>query len=120
MRLPLEYKLRGRDTKYLLKKVLCRHVPAELVYRPKKGFGVPIGQWLRGPLKDWARELLHDSGIMQRLPLNAVRIRQLFDLHQSGRRETHPALWGTLMLLCFVARHDRGLELPAPVARRAA
>ncbi len=57
MRLPLEYKLRGGTTKYLLKKVLSRHLPQEMVYQPKKGFSVPLAQWLRGPLKDWSLAL---------------------------------------------------------------
>ena len=43
-----------RQTKYLLKKALCRYLPAEFVYRPKRGFGVPVAQWLRGPLRSWA------------------------------------------------------------------
>jgi asparagine synthase (glutamine-hydrolysing) len=120
MRLPLHFKIREGETKYLLKKALCRHLPPELVYRPKWGFGVPVACWLRGPLRSWAEDLLHDSGVMSRLPLDGARIRKLFELHASGRRDAHPVLWATLMLLCYVARHDRGLQLPKlPVARAA-
>ena len=120
MRLPVRYKIRGTETKYLLKKALCRHLPPELVYRPKWGFGVPVAQWLRGPLRSWAQDLLHDSSVMDRLPLERTRIRELFELHASGRRDAHPVLWATLMLLCYVARHDRGVELPPAPVRRAA
>ena len=120
MRLPVEYKIRGRNTKYLLKKALCRYLPRELVYRPKRGFGVPVAQWLRGPLRSWAMELLHDETLISRLPLEKARLRQLFDLHDSGARDAHPLLWATLMLLCYVARHDQGIGLPKIVAQRAA
>ena len=120
MRLPVEYKIRGRNTKYLLKKALCRHLPRELVYRPKRGFGVPVAQWLRGPLRSWALELLHDETLISRLPLERARLRQLFDLHNSGARDAHPLLWASLMLLCYVARHDQGSSLPPIVTQRAA
>jgi asparagine synthase (glutamine-hydrolysing) len=120
MRLPVQYKIRGRETKYLLKKALCRYLPPELVYRPKWGFGVPVARWLRGPLRSWAEDLIHDSSVMSRLPLERSRIEELFKLHVSGRRDAHPVLWATLMLLCYVARHDRGMELPTFPARQAA
>jgi len=120
MRLPLQYKIRGGQTKYLLKKALCRHLPANLVYRPKQGFGVPVAQWLRGPLRSWTYDLLSDSTLVSRLPMERKRLIELADLHMSGRRDAHPILWAVLMLLCFVARHDRGIELPARQARHAA
>jgi len=120
MRLPVEYKLRGQQTKYLLKKNLCRYLPSELVNRRKRGFGVPVAQWLRGPLRSWASQILHEESIVSRLPLDRGRISQLFDLHVSGARNAHPLLRAVLMLLCFVARHDRGLQLPPVDARQAA
>src|SRR5215469_8748825 len=112
MRLPVSYKLRGSQTKYLLKKTLCRYLPRELVYRPKRGFGVPAAQWLRGPLRQWASDLLHDESIASQLPLERERLTRLLQLHTSGERDAHPLLWAALMLLCFVARHERGVELP--------
>jgi asparagine synthase (glutamine-hydrolysing) len=113
MRLPVSYKLRGWDGKYLLKKALCRYLPPGQVYRKKRGFGVPIAQWLRGPLKSWARDLLHEESVLSRLPLERELLTRLFDLHISGSREAHPLLWAVLMLLCFVAKHDRGIDLPS-------
>jgi asparagine synthase (glutamine-hydrolysing) len=118
MRLPTELKIRGH-TKYLLKKALCRYLPPELVYRPKRGFGIPVSEWLRGPLRAWAEELLHEESLLSRLPLRRDRVRELFRLHTSGARDTHPLLWAVLMLLCYIARHDRGVALP-PVARKLA
>ncbi len=120
MRLPLQYKIRNGQTKYLLKKALCRHLPPELVYRPKQGFGVPVAQWLRGPLRSWTYDLLNDSAIVSRLPLERKQLTALADVHMSGARDAHPLLWSVLMLLSFVARHDRGMELPAAQSRHAA
>jgi asparagine synthase (glutamine-hydrolysing) len=120
MRLPLQYKMRAGQTKYLLKKALCRHLPPAMVYRPKQGFGVPVAQWLRGPLRSWSYDLLSDSTLVSRLPLERERLMALADLHMSGARDAHPILWAVLMLLCFVARHDRGMDLPVIETKRAA
>lgn len=120
MRLPLSYKLRNGQTKYLLKKVLCRYLPPEMVYRPKMGFAVPIGQWLRGPLRAWARELIYDDSLMSCVPLNKARVREIFRLQSSGARAAHPLLWSVLMLLCFVSRHVSNKALPHFPRMRAA
>jgi asparagine synthase (glutamine-hydrolysing) len=113
MRLPEEYKLGGGVTKSLLKKALCRHLPAEHVYRKKMGFGVPIGAWLRGPLRVWANELIHDDGLMDRIPLNKERVRELLRQQLKGERESHPLVWSVLMLLCFVQKSSADMALPA-------
>jgi asparagine synthase (glutamine-hydrolysing) len=118
MRLPHEYKMRGGVTKYLLKKVLCRHLPASHVYRKKMGFGVPIADWLRGPLRGWAHDLIYDDALMARVPLNKARVRALLDAQRTGEREAHPLLWSVLMLLCFVQRHGARQSLPS-IAYRA-
>lgn len=118
MRLPHEYKLRGGETKYLLKKVLCKHLPAAHVYRKKMGFGVPIAAWLRGPLRGWARDLIYDETLMSKVPLNKARVRDLLDKQLTGEREAHPLLWSVLMLLCFVQKHGTSQSLPS-IAYRA-
>ena len=120
MRLPLQFKLRDGQSKYLLKKVLCRHLPAAQVYRPKMGFGVPIAEWLRGPLRHWAHALIYDEALMSRLPLEPKRVRELLRQQLNGERESHPLLWSVLMLLCFMQRHDRQRALPAMNYRRVA
>ena len=103
-RLPVEWKLRGGTNKYLLRKLLERHVPRELVERPKQGFGVPVDRWLRGPLREWARERCHDAASYRALPLDRARVVELLELHLSGRRDVHPLLWAVLMLLDFNVR----------------
>jgi len=104
MKLPLEWKLRGRDNKYLLRRLAYRVAPRELLDRPKKGFEVPLAEWLRGPLKSWARERIEDDAPYRVVPLERGQVRALFDLHQSGARNVHPLLWAMLVLLDFGAR----------------
>ncbi|MDE2348501.1 MAG: asparagine synthase (glutamine-hydrolyzing) [Gammaproteobacteria bacterium] len=104
MRLPLAFKLRGGVTKYLLKKVLCKYLPPAMVSQPKRGFGVPIAAWLRGPLRGWAEGLIHDDRLIQRVHLDAVAVRALLRQHLRGERDAHPLLWSVLMLLCHAER----------------
>ncbi len=118
MRLPMRFKLRDGETKYLLKKVLRKYLPADCVYRPKMGFAVPLAQWLRGPLKSWARDLVHDDTLMSRVPLDKQRVRKLLRQQSDGERESHPLVWSVLMLLCFVQAHDARRVLPAMAAHR--
>jgi asparagine synthase (glutamine-hydrolysing) len=120
MRLPMRFKVRDGETKYLLKKVLCKYLPAECVYRPKMGFAVPLAKWLRGPLRSWAEELIHDDTLMSRLPLDKERVRELLRQHSAGDRESHPLLWSVLMLLCFVQTHGARRALPVMAYREVA
>jgi asparagine synthase (glutamine-hydrolysing) len=120
MRLPMEFKVRNGETKYLLKKVLTRYLPAECVYRPKMGFSVPLAQWLRGPLRSWAEELAHDDTLMSRLPLDKERVRELLRQQLDGNRESHPLLWSVLMLLCFVQTQGARRDLPVMAYREVA
>lgn len=119
LRLPVAEHLRGGHTKALLKQVLCRYLPAELVHRPKRGFTVPVSRWLRGPLLDWAAALLHEPVLVDALPLDWAAIRALHGQHVRGERDAFPVLWAVLMLLCFTA-HQRGMATPAVAVRRAA
>jgi asparagine synthase (glutamine-hydrolysing) len=119
-RLPLRYKLHGGTTKYLAKKLLSRYLPESQVYRPKQGFGLPIATWLRGPLRHWAEDLLNDRAAFERVPLDAARLRELMHLHLTGARDAHPVLWSSLMLLCYVQRHELGADMPAIPASEAA
>ena len=89
-RLPLDAKLRGSQTKWVLRQVLERHVPAALVERPKMGFGLPIGSWLRGELAPWAEHLLDERRLRDQGLLDPVPIRRAWDLHRT--RPTGPGL----------------------------
>ncbi len=104
MKLPLAWKLRGGQNKYLLRKLAYQYVPRHLLDRPKRGFSVPIDAWLRGPLKNWALERLHDGALFSRVPLEQEKVLELFRMHAAGKRNAHPLLWAILMLLDFVSR----------------
>ena len=101
LKLPLEWKLRGGKSKYLLRRLAERYLPRDIVERPKQGFSVPIDRWLRGPLRAWARERLEEPRLYERFPLDRGRVLQLLELHLSGKRDTHPLLWAVLMLAPF-------------------
>lgn len=96
-RLPTALKIRGSVGKWLLREVLFRHVPRDLIERPKMGFGVPIDAWLRGPLKDWAEELLDPSRLESESFFRTAPIRKAWMEHQSGRRNLQHFLWNILM-----------------------
>ena len=95
--LPQEWKIRGRTQKYILKQVLGRHVPSELFERPKMGFGVPIGQWLRGPLEDWAADLLDPGSLSCDRIFDAQVVTETWKAHQAGRGNHEHRLWTLLM-----------------------
>lgn len=95
--LPLSQKLRGNQTKWPLRQVLYRHVPKELIERPKQGFGIPLDQWLRGSLKDWAQDLLSPQNLEQSGYLNPDFIEKKWQEHQSGGRNWQYGLWNILM-----------------------
>ena len=96
--LPPEYKWRDGEGKWPLRALLRRHVPAALVDRPKRGFGVPTAQWLRGPLREWAEDLLSVESLGSEGLLDPEPIRRCWQEHLSGRRDAHIELWDVLML----------------------
>ena len=106
-RLPARFKMRGGKGKWLLRQVLYRHVPKALVERPKSGFAIPLGQWLRGPLRAWAEELLSEKRLGEGGLLNPAPIRARWAEHLEGTRNWHASLWPVLMFQAW--RSPRGI-----------
>ncbi len=100
--LPLDCKVRGGEGKWLLRQVLARHVPRSLFERPKMGFGVPLDSWLRGPLRDWAEDLLDASRLEREGHLAPAPIRRAWAEHLDGKGRWEYHLWGVLMFQCWL------------------
>lgn len=95
--LPMSLKKHDMQPKWLLRQVLYRYVPRELVDRPKMGFGVPLEFWLRGPLREWGESLLETNALKDQGFFDVSRVRSMWDEHQTGTRCWHGQLWGVLM-----------------------
>lgn len=101
--LPPAMKIRDGQGKWLLRQLLYQHVPAALVERPKTGFGVPLDSWLRGPLKEWAGDLLSPARLGREGYLHAGPVTRLWNEHLSGRYNRQHALWNVLMFESWLA-----------------
>jgi len=100
--LPLDYKQHKGISKWLLRQILYKHVPRELIERPKMGFGVPIDVWLRGPLRAWAEELLSESRLRREGYLNPYPVRRQWAMHLSGKNSCQYHLWNVLMFQAWL------------------
>lgn len=109
-RMPAEVKIRAGTGKWILRQVLRRHVPEELFDRPKAGFGLPIGAWLRGPLREWAGDMMSPSALKAGGFLRSEPVQSAWREHLAGGRDLEARLWPILMFqawLDFYASPDR-------------
>ena len=104
-KIPLNQKIINKKGKMPLRKILRKYIPQELIERPKQGFGVPIGHWLRGPLKEWANDLLDQKKLKNHSFLNDDLIIKRWNEHLSGKRNWHYPLWNVLMLQSWLEKN---------------
>jgi asparagine synthase (glutamine-hydrolysing) len=112
-RIPLEMKINGRRGKQILRRLLAREVPTGLFERPKAGFGIPVGEWIKGSLRPWAEELLDPKRLSEQGYFDPAIVRRRWRDHLSGQRNSTPALWAILMFQAWLVDQENKLQLAA-------
>lgn len=112
-RIPLRMKVRGGRGKHILRELLYREVPRELFDRPKTGFAVPVGEWIKGPLRPWAEDLLDPSRMAGEGWFDPAIVQRRWRNHLSGRRDSTPALWAVLMFQSWLREQRQTLSAAA-------
>lgn len=107
-------KIRGKKGKIALREVLYKHVPEQLIERPKMGFGIPIGEWLLGPLKEWAEELLSENRIKEQGFLNIDIVKRFWTEHRSKRQDRTHELWNILMFQAWLQENEKTINKAHP------
>ena len=107
-RMLLNWKIENGRSKLPLRRILYKHVPRELIERPKMGFGIPIGEWLRGPLRDWAETLLDEARLKREGFLNPQPIRRKWQEHLRGGRNWQYYIWDVLMFQGWLEEETKG------------
>ena len=117
-RLPMWMKIQRNEGKRILRQVLYRYVPKELVDRPKQGFGVPLDSWLRGPLRDWAESLLDPKQLYEDGFFDVKAVRRKWDEHLSNVRDWQFHIWGVLMFQAWLEQNRTTQRFDSELAPR--
>jgi asparagine synthase (glutamine-hydrolysing) len=105
-RIPIDFKIANGEGKQIVRKLLYREAPRELFDRPKSGFGIPIGDWLRGPLREWTEALLDERRLAREGWFEPGIVRRRWREHLSGRRDSTAAIWAILMFQSWLEEQD--------------
>jgi asparagine synthase (glutamine-hydrolysing) len=108
--LPFHLKIKDGSSKWILKELLNKYVPKELVDRPKQGFSVPLAQWLREPLRDWAESLLASDRLIAENYFNENIVRNIWELHLSGKKDYSLKLWSILMFQSWLEKNKSNIS----------
>ena len=118
--LPSELKIRGGESKFLLKKAMETRLPDDVVYRPKMGFAVPLARWFRGPLRERVRRALDGGGDLAGCGMfNPATLARIADEHLSGARDHGTPIWTLLMFDAFLRNVMAGTAQSAPLTKAA-
>jgi asparagine synthase (glutamine-hydrolysing) len=112
-RIPLAMKVRDGNGKHILRQLLYRHVPRQLFDRPKAGFAIPVGDWIRGPLRDWAESLLDPRRLANEGWFDAKAVGRRWDDHAGGRRDSTHAIWAILMFQAWLEAQKGAVDIAA-------
>jgi asparagine synthase (glutamine-hydrolysing) len=113
-RLPLHHRIRGGVGKQPLRRLLRRYMPEQLAGRAKHGFNVPVGEWLRGPLRPWAEDTLSEASLRRHGLLDVAQVRTGLARHLSGTRDHAYALWAILMVQSWWDASQQPVRMPEP------
>ena len=99
-------KIKNNNGKWALRQILYKYVPSDLIDRPKSGFAIPIGEWLRGPLKEWAEDLIEEKKVISQGFLNHKNVRKIWELHVSGNADYTARIWSILMFQSWLEHNS--------------
>jgi len=100
--LPLSMKIQKGTGKLVLRELLDRYVPRNLIERPKSGFGIPVGEWLKGPLQEWTEDLLSEQKLKNGGYFDVKQVRKVWEQHSSGKKNQQYQLWSVLMFQAWL------------------
>lgn len=103
-RIPVNFSINGNQGKTLLKEILYKRIPSNLIERPKSGFGIPIGDWLRGPLRGWVEELISKERLAIEGNFCVNRVHKLWSEHLSGDFDWSSRIWNILMFQAWLEK----------------
>lgn len=112
-RIPMAMKIQGRQGKQILRRLLYRQLPPALFERPKAGFAIPVGEWIKGPLRPWAEELLEPRAMAAEGWFHPAIVQRRWQDHLAGRRDSTPALWAILMFQSWLRQEKDLMALAA-------